>query len=52
MNADQRLHAFDRHGVVDRRAHAADRAVALELHHAARLGPLEERLVERRRLAA
>src|SRR6266849_5013673 len=32
----QPLHALDRHGVVDRRAHAADRAVAFELHHAAR----------------
>ena len=47
MYVDQRLHAFDRHRVVDRRAHAADRAVALELHHAARLRALEEGVVER-----
>src|SRR3569623_264712 len=44
---DQRTHAFDRHGVVDRRAHAADRAVAFQLDQAAFLGSLEEGLVER-----
>src|SRR5229473_3220198 len=32
----QPLHALDRHRVVDRGAHAADGAVAFELHHAAR----------------
>jgi hypothetical protein len=32
----QPLHALDREGVVDRGAHAADGAVAFELHHAAR----------------
>src|SRR6185436_7735488 len=43
---DQGTHALDRHRVVDRRAHPADRAVALELHHAALHRALEERLVE------
>src|ERR1700752_2480583 len=43
---DEPLHAFERHGVVDRGAHAADRAVALQLHHAALLRALEERIVE------
>src|SRR4051812_46841347 len=38
----QGLHAFQRHGVVDRRPHAAHDAVALELDHAARLGAVEE----------
>src|SRR6516225_6455324 len=42
----ERPHAIDRHRVVDRRAHAADRAVALELHHPALLRALEEGLVE------
>src|SRR5438309_1160179 len=44
---DQRLYAFDGHGVVDRSSHAADRTVPLELHHAVFLGALEERLVLR-----
>ena len=39
---DQHPHALDRHRVVDRRAHAADRAVALQLHHAALLRPVQE----------
>src|SRR5882757_5814583 len=42
----QPLHALDRHGVVDRSAHAADGAVAFELHHAARLRPFQEFAVE------
>src|SRR5438105_2327189 len=44
----QPLQALDRHRVVDRGAHAADRAVALELHHAALRGAFQERLVELR----
>ena len=47
MYAHQRLHALDRHRVVERRAHAAHRAVALQLHHAARLRALQEGVVER-----
>src|ERR1700751_2386728 len=43
---DQRLHALDRHRVVDRCAHAADGAVPLELHHAALLRALDKGLVE------
>src|SRR5882672_3586856 len=42
----QPLHAIDRHGVVDTRAHAADGAVAFELHHAARFGAFEKLAVE------
>src|SRR5437899_12566118 len=45
---DERSHAFDPHCVVDRRAHAADGAVTLQLHHAGFLRALEERFVERR----
>src|ERR1051326_9500622 len=45
---DQALNALHWHGVVDRCAHAADRAVALELHHAALLGAFQERAIERR----
>ncbi len=37
----QPLHALDRHGIVDRSAHAADRAVAFELHQAARFGAFQ-----------
>ena len=44
---DQRPHAFERHRVVDRRAHAAHGAMALQLVHARRLGALEKRCVER-----
>src|SRR5207237_7846033 len=44
---DERSHSFDRHCVVDRRAHAADRAVTLQLHHAGFPGALEEHFVER-----
>ena len=47
MKSTSALHALDRHGVVDRGAHAADRAVALQLDQAALLGALEEGLVER-----
>src|SRR5947209_4622262 len=43
---DQPLHPLDRHGVVDRRSHAADGAVAFELHHAARFRPFQEFAVE------
>src|SRR5688572_28016569 len=43
---DQRLDALDRHGVVDRRAHAADGAMALQLREPARLGFGEEPGVE------
>src|SRR5436190_378804 len=43
---DQPLHALQRHRVVDRRAHSADRAVPLQLDHAALLCALEERIVE------
>src|SRR5687767_725691 len=43
---DQRADAFDGHGVVDRGAHAADRAVTLELHQVALLRAFEERLVQ------
>src|SRR6266850_1985606 len=42
----QPLHALDRHGVVDRGAHAADGAVAFELHHAARFGAFQELAVQ------
>src|SRR5882672_129098 len=42
----QPLHALDRHGVVDTRAHAADGAVAFELHHAARFGAFQKLAVE------
>src|SRR5258708_11286107 len=41
-------HALDRHGVVDRRAHAADSAVAFDLDHAARFRAFEELAVELR----
>src|SRR5687767_3441578 len=44
----QALHTFERHRVVDRRAHPAHRAVAFQLHHAARFGALEELGVQRR----
>src|SRR5437868_4758565 len=39
--------ALDRHGVVDRRTHAADQPVALELHHAALRGAFQEGVVQR-----
>src|SRR5712692_7809334 len=42
----QPLHSLDRHGVVDRRAHAADGAVAFELHHAARFRTFQKLAVE------
>eukprot|EP00042_Codosiga_hollandica_P000646 m.924019 g.924019 ORF g.924019 m.924019 type:complete len:468 (+) comp116546_c0_seq1:367-1770(+) len=42
----QRLHAFQRHRVVDRRAHAAHRLVALELQQPGGLGLGKEALVE------
>src|SRR5690242_6054825 len=45
---DEAPDALERHGVVDRRAHASHRAVTLELDHAALLRALEEGLVERR----
>ncbi len=38
----QRLHAFKRHGVVDRGPHAAHRLVPLELQQPRRLGALQE----------
>src|SRR5688572_1986268 len=44
--AHQPLHAFERHRVVDRCAHTAHRAVALQLHHAALLGAFQELLVQ------
>src|SRR5690349_8429748 len=44
----QCLYTGYRHRVVDRGAHAADRAVALELKQAALLGLLEEFLIEPR----
>ena len=44
---DQRLHAFDRHRVVDRCAHAADRAVPLQLQQAALLRAFQKCAVER-----
>src|SRR6185369_9526930 len=47
---NEALHAFDGHRVVDRRAHPAHRAVALELHHAALLGALEKNRIELRLL--
>src|SRR5688572_22159079 len=40
------LHAFQRHRVVDRGAHAADRAVALELDQAALLGAFEKSAIQ------
>src|SRR5438309_11559543 len=43
---DERSHSFDRHCVVDRRAHSAHGAVTLQLHHAAFPRALEERFVE------
>src|SRR5437870_369143 len=43
---DQRLHAFEGHGVVDRSAYAADRAVTLELDHAALRRAFEEDLIQ------
>ena len=45
---DQRLHTLDRHRVVDRRAHAADRAMALQCKQTRGVRFLEERLVELR----
>src|SRR5688572_18758209 len=39
---DERLHSRDRHRVVDGGAHAADRTVALELHHACLFRALQE----------
>src|SRR5215472_18013616 len=42
----ERPRALDWHGVVDRRAHAADSAVSLQLHHPALLSALEEGFVE------
>src|SRR5712675_154556 len=42
----QPLHTLDRHGVVDRGAHAADGAVAFELHHTARFGAFQKLAVE------
>src|SRR5688572_32940417 len=44
---DELAHAFDRHGVVDRGAHAANRAMSLELREVALRRALEERVVER-----
>src|SRR5450759_4073599 len=44
---DQCLDARERHRIVNRRAHAADRTVTLELSQPARLCLLEEYLVER-----
>jgi hypothetical protein len=44
---DQRLHARQRHRVVDRRAHAADRPMPLQLQQAARLRLLEEVAIQR-----
>src|SRR5712671_515353 len=46
--ADQRAQALDRHGVVDRRAHPAHRAVALQLDHAPLGRALQEFLIELR----
>src|SRR3989344_2698545 len=46
--SDERVDAGLRHGIVNACAHAADRAVALELHQARGLGALEEFLVQRR----
>src|SRR6266478_2079446 len=43
---DEPLYSLQRHRVVDRRAHAADRAVSLQLDHAAVLRALEEGIVE------
>src|SRR2546428_681478 len=45
---DQRSHAFDRHRVVDRSAHSANRAVALQLDHSALYRALFEFVFERR----
>src|SRR6186713_374475 len=44
----QRLNPFDRHGVVDRGAEAADDAVALEVEQSGAAGALQEGGVERR----
>src|SRR5450830_199736 len=44
---DQRLHAGQRHGVVDAGPHATDRLVALELQQPARLGAGQEVVVQR-----
>ena len=43
---DQGLHAFERHRVVDRRTHAADRAMAFQREQAGCLRFLQERGVE------
>src|SRR5690606_38294583 len=43
----QCLHAFHRHGVVDRRAHAAEHAMALERDQPGLAGLVEERRVQR-----
>src|SRR5450830_1391650 len=43
----QRLHAGQRHGVVDAGPHATDRLVALELQQPARLGTGQEGVVQR-----
>src|SRR5256885_10933960 len=45
---DQPLHALQRHCVVDRRAHSADRAVPLQLDHAALGRPLQEQFIQGR----
>ena len=47
---DQPLHALDRHGVVGLGAHAADGAVAFELHYAARFRAFQELAVDARRV--
>src|ERR1700694_54871 len=44
---EEPLHALERHGVVDRGAHAADRAVALQLDHPALGRPLQEGFIQR-----
>src|SRR5688500_6121864 len=43
---DQPRHARQRHRVVARRAHAADRSVAFELHHAALSRAFQDRAVQ------
>src|SRR5512137_551092 len=45
---DQRAHAFDGHGVVDRRPHAADQPVALQLDQALLPGLLQESVIQLR----
>src|SRR5712691_1651732 len=43
---DEPLHSLQRHRVVDRRAHAADRTVPLQLDHATLGRPLQEEFIQ------